>query len=89
MFESPIRTTLCGHNFCERCLINIKKDWREWSCPECQQVYSCSIETLPRAYLLEKLVEKIKAKQKEEPVPKQRNLFGNCGKHNRALEVSK
>ena len=89
MFESPIRTTLCGHNYCERCLIGVKGDREEWACPECQHVYNCSIETFPRAYLLEKLVEKIKAKHEEEPVPKQRNFFGNCPKHNRAIEVSK
>ena len=82
MFRPPIRTTLCGHNFCERCLLQVKRDRREWSCPACQQVYSSSIETLPRNYLLERLVEKLKAK----PAP--RNASGNCGKHNRAFEIS-
>ena len=85
MFEPPIRTTLCGHNFCERCLMNIKSDREEWRCPECQHAYSCSIETIPRAYLLEKMVEKFKAKQQEQLS----NFFGNCRKHNRAIEVSK
>ena len=84
MFRPPIRTALCGHNFCERCLIDVKRDREEWACPECQQVNNSSIETLPRAYLLERLVEKLKAK----PVAPPRNSSGNCGKHNRAFEIS-
>ena len=84
MFRPPIRTTLCGHNFCERCLLDVKRDREEWSCPECQQMYSSSIETLPGAYLLERFVEKLKAKAVQSP----RNLAGNCGKHNRTFEIS-
>ena len=87
MFETPIRTTDCGHSFCEKCLIDLRRDREEWDCPECRHVHSCSIGTLSRAYLLEKLVEKFKTKQQEQPVT-QHNLPGNCRKHNRAFEIS-
>ena len=88
MFVTPIRTTICGHNFCEKCLIDLRRNQGEWACPECRHLHNCSIETLTRAYFIEKMVEKFKAKQRKQPVPLQRNRPGNCGKHNRAFEIS-
>ena len=88
MYQAPIKSTKCGHNFCEKCLVNVKAERRRWSCPECRQDHVCSIDTLPRAYFVEKFVEKFK-KQAEQPMTEPKNLFGICEKHNRALEVSK
>ena len=85
MFVSPIRSTRCGHNFCERCLIDVTNGQESWPCPECRQNHDCPIEDLARGYLIEKCVEKLKKKQEEQP----KNIFGTCTKHNRAFEVSK
>ena len=89
VFTPPIRSTLCGHNFCEQCLIEITRDKDRWSCPECRQIHNSQIDTLARAYFVEKCVEKFKKKQIKQPVSKSKNEFGTCKIHNRAIEISK
>ena len=64
---------------------NVRK---RWSCPECRQIHTCSIDTLSRAYFVEKIVEKFK-KQAEQPKHGPKSQFGTCEKHNRDLEVRK
>ena len=85
----PIRITPCGHNFCEKCLIEISRGKEQWSCAECRKIHNCQIDTLVRAYLIEKCVEKLKKKQVEQSILMPRNEFGTCEKHNRAIEISK
>jgi len=59
--QPPIRTTLCGHNFCGACLINLSQGQPNWKCPECRRLHECPVEFYARNYLIEKLVEKINA----------------------------
>ena len=88
LFESPIKTTKCGHNFCENCLLDVRGNKKQWSCPQCRKIHRCSISNLSRNFLVERFVEKFK-KQAEQPITKPSNLFGTCERHNRALEASK
>ena len=80
IFEVPIRTTLCGHNFCEKCLLFVSKGEEEWSCPECRRVHNCSVDHIARGYLIEKYVEKFKNNQFE---------VEYCEKHNSVTQISK
>ena len=74
LFELPIKSTKCGHSFCQKCLISLwKRSLEMWQCPECRKIHECSIFSLSRNYALEKIVEKIK-NQPKEPKPK------NCEK---------
>ena len=59
--QPPIRTTLCGHNFCEACLINSSRGRPNWKCPECRRLHECPVEFYARNCLIEKLVGKISA----------------------------
>ena len=59
----PIRTTPCGHNFCERCLDRIANGQQNWSCPQSRQVHNIAVESLPRNFLIERFVEKFKKNQ--------------------------
>ena len=88
VYEGHIISTKCGHNFCEKCLVNVRGVRKRWPCPQCRQIHVCTIDTLSRNYLVEKFVEKFK-KQAKQPKPEPNNLFGNCEKHKRALEVRK
>ena len=83
IFKSPIRTTLCGHMFCEACLLDVSKGEARWLCPECRKLHECSVDTLTRNYRFENFVEKF---NKEQPVLKPKNLFGTCKTHDRAIE---
>ena len=84
---SPIRTTQCGHNFCEKCLIDISNNDQNWACPECRREHHCPIKSLPRNFLIEKMVDKFK--QQQEKTSKPRSEFGSCQKHSRAIEIRK
>ena len=86
IFKSPIRITHCGHVYCEKCLNDILKGDQRWNCPACRTLHNCTINSLPRNYHLEKLVEKFK---KDQSTPKPRNIFGVCKKHDRAIEYRK
>ena len=83
IFQSPIRTTQCGHLFCERCLFKVTKGEQRWLCPECRTPHQCAVNTLIRNYRIEKVAEKIKM---EKAILRPRNLFGTCLKHDRAIE---
>ena len=72
--------THCGHSYCEKCLLDVSKGEQQWNCPVCLKLHSCAVNSLPRNYHLEKLVEKFKWK------PKPRNRFGTCKTHDRAIE---
>ena len=85
IFQSPIRITHCGHNYCEKCLIDSSKGEQRWHCPVCQTEHIAAVNSLTRNYLLEKLVEKFK-KEQPKPKPKPRSLFGICKVHDRAIE---
>ena len=77
--------TPCGHVYCEKCLLNISKGEERWHCPDCRTQHNCAVNSLPRNYHFEKLVEKFKEKPKSKP----RNVFGICKKHDRAIEYRK
>ena len=82
--------THCGHVYCEKCLLNISNGEQTWHCPDCRTMQNCAVNSLPRAYHLEKLVEKFKKDQPEtQPKPKPRNVYGTCTKHDRAIEYRK
>ena len=86
-FCSPIRTTSCGHSFCEKCLISVRKIQASerrnqfWTCPECRLEHHCAVKVLPRNFLVEKMVGKLK----EQPKCK----YGLCSIHSRAIEIRK
>ena len=87
IFQSPIRMTHCGHVYCEECLLNISNGEQRWDCPDCRTTHNCAVTSLPRNYHLEKLVEKFKKDQSgPKPIPKPRNVFGICKKHDRSIE---
>ena len=84
LFQSPIRTTQCGHNFCEKCLNDIFDNGHlgHWACPECRQEHNCPVNSLPRCFLIEKMVEKVK-KQGQASTECE---FGSCLRHRRMIE---
>lgn len=86
MFQSPVRITQCGHNFCDSCLNDIRQRAlpRAWFCPECRQEHRYTVESLPRNFFIEKMVEKFRSKQKTAIFE-----FGSCSDHNRTIEVRK
>ena len=52
--------THCGHVYCEKCLLDVSKGEQQWNCPVCLEQHNCTVNSLPRNYHLEKLVEKFK-----------------------------
>ena len=84
LFRSPIRTTQCGHNFCEKCLNDIFANGHlgRWACPECRQEHDCPVNSLPRCFLIEKMVEKVKKQSQASS----KCEFGSCSKHSRMIE---
>ena len=85
LYESPIKSTKCGHDFCEKCLMDVKGNENQWSCPQCRKIHRCSISILSRNFSVERFVEKFK----KQAMTKSNNLFGTCERHNRAVEASK
>ena len=97
VFESPIRITGCGHNFCHKCLVDVsKKKFRKvkgknegkegWLCPDCRKFHDSQINSLPRNYQLENLAEKF---QKKAKLPDIDSPFGTCEIHKREIEFRK
>ena len=86
LFQSPIRTTQCGHNFCEKCLNDIFDNGHlgRWACPECRQEHNCPVDSLPRCFLIEKMVEKVRLKKVGKMIEELE--FGTCPKHSRMIE---
>ena len=101
IFEPPVRTTLCGHNYCEKCLVEVSNGQQNWSCPESRRNHDCDVKSLPRNYQIEKMVVKMKtqlSKPKPNPRPsklkksfkfKAKSQFGVCKEHNREIELRK
>ena len=83
LFVPPIRMTACGHVFCERCLIQVANRESYWHCPESRQVHRCTVESLPRNYRLERLVEKFQNQPQSEPQPEPET----CDTHDRIIEI--
>ena len=85
IFTAPVRTTHCGHNFCEKCLVEVSRGEADWSCPECRQIHSCSIDSIARGYFIEKCVEKFNANTKETP----KKQIGHCKMHDSDIQIRK
>ena len=58
IFTPPIRMTEhCGHDFCQKCLVEFVSDENEWFCPECRSVQSKQPDNLVRNRRVERAVE--------------------------------
>ena len=52
--------TQCGHNYCERCLLQVSGGRRNWECPQSRVAHNIAVKSLPRNLLIERMIEKIK-----------------------------
>ena len=52
--------TNCGHNYCERCLVQATEGRHLWECPQSREPHTMRVESLPRNFLIERMVEKFK-----------------------------
>ena len=59
---------------------------QRWACPECRKEHNCFVNSLPRNFLIEKMVEKFK---KQQETSTQKFEFGSCQMHSRAIEIRK
>ena len=50
--------TNCGHNYCERCLVQVSEGRRFWKCPQSREPHNIAVKFLPRNFLIERMVEK-------------------------------
>ena len=65
-FTSPVRTTTCGHNFCQNCLEPLKTETR-WRCPMCMMEQFQRPENLARNFALERILKKFFESRKNIP----------------------
>ena len=68
-FNSPVRMTPCGHNFCQNCLKVMTAV--PWLCPVCKTEQQQTSEQLARNSFLEKTVEKF--------IESRKNICGTHG----------
>ncbi|CAK8671598.1 uncharacterized protein LOC143465471 [Clavelina lepadiformis] len=69
--RKPIRILSCGHNFCHICLVEYSRtSTTSPSCPTCRKVIhmdSNSVESFPRNWTVESMVERLSISKKEQP----------------------
>ena len=65
IFESPVRITECGHNYCERCLIYYARGSSAWTCPKCRLEHQTNPDELTRNYFVEQAVESYNSSSKK------------------------
>ena len=83
-YQPPISVTRCGHSFCEKCLLEMSTacpDSRDWSCPTCKEVHTCSVNDLTRNFFAEQIVESFQAQPSAE--------FGVCEDHQQEITLRK
>ena len=60
-FTTPVRLTdQCGHNFCQKCLVQVCEGRHEWKCPECRTSQNKRPGRLARNRFVEKAVQAFK-----------------------------
>ena len=60
---------------------------QNWVCPQSRQAHNIAVESLPRNYFIEQMIEKFNKNQSKQAKPKLTNQFGTCQKHNRPIEI--
>ena len=57
-FATPVRSTTCGHNFCQKCLTDlVEASETIWLCPECRTDQTQGPTELTRNFFLERILE--------------------------------
>ena len=57
-FVAPVRSTTCGHNFCQKCLTQLVESSEAiWLCPECRTDQIDGPKELTRNFFLERILE--------------------------------
>ena len=92
-FTPPIRITDCGHNYCEDCLVKHADGQKTWICPLSRKEHHRSVNSLPRNYLIEQLVEAMTTPPRQ-PASNPANhsqapKVESCTIHNRPNELCK
>ena len=60
-FATPVRLTdQCGHNFCQKCLVQVCEGRNEWKCPECRTGQNKRPGRLARNRFVERAVQAFK-----------------------------
>ncbi|CAK8671584.1 unnamed protein product [Clavelina lepadiformis] len=69
--QKPIGMLSCGHNFCHVCLVEYSRtSTTSLSCPTCRKVIhvdSNSVESFPRNWTVESMIERFSISNKEQP----------------------
>ena len=78
--------SLCGHNFCSGCIGGHTRGAPNWRCPVCRQLNNRNVDSLPRNFILERMIESMRNLQVQ-PSLNQKAEFGFCDHHQRAFEL--
>ncbi|CAK8671600.1 uncharacterized protein LOC143465235 isoform X1 [Clavelina lepadiformis] len=69
--RKPVRILSCGHNLCHVCLVEYSRtSTTSLSCPTCRKVIhvdSNSVESFPRNWTVESMIERLSISNKEQP----------------------
>ena len=57
IFKPPILMTICGHSYCQKCLIAACPQKSGWLCPLCNQIHNLPATDLARNRFAEQIVE--------------------------------